>query len=502
VILWVKFSYVARGGVYRGRKEYDRAFADFNEAIRLDPKYAPAYGGRGDAYMGKKEYDHAIADYTEAIRLDPKYDPAYGGRGNAYMEKKEYDRAIADYTEAFRLRPGYYYYTSNRVKAYIAKNDYDNAIGAYTEAIRFQNNPNSNYYMDRAKLYEAQKDYKSAIADYTTAIAIDRNWFIYKNRGLAYYNDGQYRNAVEDLEGYVDNIKYWKYTFEKNEAIEVYGKLSIAYAGIDINKSNKYLGELISLEPNNPDNYRERLRRLLPRRTAGKYEATNFFELFGPGHYVFGAYYSEVIADYTQLIRLEPNNIDNYRGRGIEYARDRQYKEAVADFTQVLRLEPNNADLYCERGEMYRIQYLASEKVNDNSYNLAQSDFQAALRINPNHQKAKNGIAKLSDDKKWIADKPKRDAAEAEAWATLFGMAADKLYGGGSSSSSGSAGVKEDYWVEGYCDVTDRYGKTERYTIKEAVKATSQGDARQQVESAIRNKYPTANNINITRIWR
>jgi len=56
--------------------------------------------------------------------------------------------------------------------------------------------------------------------------------------------------------------------------------------------------------------------------------------------------------------------------------------------------------------------------------------------------------------------------------------------------------------VEGYLDYTDRYGKTQRYTIKEAVRATSEGDARQQVESAIRRQYPTANNINITRIHR
>ena len=52
-----------------------------------------------------KEYDKAIADYTEAIRLEPAQPAAYFNRGNARLEKKEYDKAIADYTEAIRLEP-------------------------------------------------------------------------------------------------------------------------------------------------------------------------------------------------------------------------------------------------------------------------------------------------------------------------------------------------------------------------------------------------------------
>ena len=66
------------------KKEYDKAIADYTEAIRLDPKYARAYNNRGDAWYGKKEYDKAIADYTEAIRLDPEIAEAYNNRGNAW----------------------------------------------------------------------------------------------------------------------------------------------------------------------------------------------------------------------------------------------------------------------------------------------------------------------------------------------------------------------------------------------------------------------------------
>ena len=115
---------------------YDRAIADFNEAIRLNPSYALALGNRGLVYAKKDSYDRAIADFDEAIRLDPKYAIAFRGRGVAYGNKGDYDRAIADFTEAIRLDPKLAPAFSNRGLAYERKGSFDRAIADYNEAIR------------------------------------------------------------------------------------------------------------------------------------------------------------------------------------------------------------------------------------------------------------------------------------------------------------------------------------------------------------------------------
>ena len=52
------------------REDYDRAIADFDQAIRLDAKNANAFYNRGIAYHEKHDYDRAIADFDQAIKLD------------------------------------------------------------------------------------------------------------------------------------------------------------------------------------------------------------------------------------------------------------------------------------------------------------------------------------------------------------------------------------------------------------------------------------------------
>jgi tetratricopeptide (TPR) repeat protein len=75
--------------VYGNKGEYDRAIADFTEAIRLDPKLATAYSNRGLAYEKKGGYDRAIADFNQAIRLNPNDALSLCRRGKAKQKINE-----------------------------------------------------------------------------------------------------------------------------------------------------------------------------------------------------------------------------------------------------------------------------------------------------------------------------------------------------------------------------------------------------------------------------
>src|SRR5262249_8149504 len=57
--------------------------------------------GRGIAWLGKKEYDKALKDFDEAIRLVPKYAPALNSK--AYVLAACADDRLRDVTRAQEL---------------------------------------------------------------------------------------------------------------------------------------------------------------------------------------------------------------------------------------------------------------------------------------------------------------------------------------------------------------------------------------------------------------
>jgi tetratricopeptide (TPR) repeat protein len=63
----------------------DRAIDDFTAAIRLNPNRSDTYIHRGLAWAKKRDFNRAIADFSDAIPRDPSGAfSALNDRGNAY----------------------------------------------------------------------------------------------------------------------------------------------------------------------------------------------------------------------------------------------------------------------------------------------------------------------------------------------------------------------------------------------------------------------------------
>jgi Trypsin-like peptidase domain/Tetratricopeptide repeat len=71
------------------------------------------------------------------------------------------------------------------------------------------------------------------------------------------------------------------------------------------------------------------------------------------------------IADFTEGIRLQPDNSLAYVLRGETYNSLQQYDKAINDFTESIRLNPNAGPTYCDRGNSYLCLKQYRKAIND-----------------------------------------------------------------------------------------------------------------------------------------
>src|SRR6266702_4480760 len=135
--------YLTRAAAYVLKGDYERALADYDEAIKLAPHTALAFAQRGEVHAKRRDYDSAIADYERAIELEPNLASAFSNRGLAWASKGEIRLAIADYTKAINLDPNLPVAFNNRRLGLApcgmrdaARGEPEAAIADYGEAIR------------------------------------------------------------------------------------------------------------------------------------------------------------------------------------------------------------------------------------------------------------------------------------------------------------------------------------------------------------------------------
>jgi len=176
-----------RCGWWWTKKDPDRALADCNEAIRLDPTSAAVYINRGNAYLNKADVDRAFADFDSAIRLDPNSAWAHTARGDLYRSKGDVAHAMADFSEAIRLDPGYAKAYFFRGDLYKHNGDFDRAMADLSEAIRLDPNDAMAYFTRGGVSYIMGND-PGALSDFSKSIQLDpRNAAAFLSRGVAYF---------------------------------------------------------------------------------------------------------------------------------------------------------------------------------------------------------------------------------------------------------------------------------------------------------------------------
>jgi tetratricopeptide (TPR) repeat protein len=192
--------HLLRGLAYARKSQNELAKADYDEAIRLDPKNSEPYNALAHLYDLQGDVDRALGLYDQAIRLTPQSAIYFSNRGVLFAEKGDFEHGLADLDHALELDPTNSVLFFNRADALLDKGDLDRALADLDRALKFDSK-SAGAFEGRGRIWRAKSEFDRAIAEYTKAIEIDpTETTAYAERGMAYESKGNYREARADYE--------------------------------------------------------------------------------------------------------------------------------------------------------------------------------------------------------------------------------------------------------------------------------------------------------------
>jgi tetratricopeptide (TPR) repeat protein len=210
--LWLAFE---MPGWTAGQRVQDRCYNEHNEFSAVDSSKACTdliegrarltYLTKADAYVYRAiadeslgDRDHAFADYTQAINLNPKDYYAYLDRGLVSLNAMHLDPAVADFSRANEIRPKSPWPLADRGMAYAWKNDRAHAEADFA-AVRAVDPANLVVHHGQGVLDMNDGNLEAAVAEFTAALRQDPHdlWSL-QTRADAYQQMGEFQKARAD----------------------------------------------------------------------------------------------------------------------------------------------------------------------------------------------------------------------------------------------------------------------------------------------------------------
>jgi len=284
----------ARGLVYRDMDDHNRALADFNAVIKLEPLEGRHYYNRGVVYHRMGEEHEAITDLTRAVELGCTDAAVLSERGLAWHALGNMSQAVVDFTSAMYADGGKTSYISNRAQCLFEQGLYDRADSDLTRALEISGRDPELLYK-RGIARHAQTRYAASIADLKAALQFEpperRLADIFYHLGICYANLGNHELAVPAY----------------NKAIE-------------------------HSSPDEPHYVHERAKSL---QVIGEHD--------------------KALIDFTHVLDMQPTNARAMFRRGFSFKAKGLYEEAAEDFEAAKEFAPDDARLVINYRQVHQV---------------------------------------------------------------------------------------------------------------------------------------------------
>ena len=158
------------GLIFLQRRDYNRAFTSFGNAVRINSDYAPAYIGRGQAQFGLN--GNPLSDFDKANQLDVKWGEPYIQKSIYYMSVRGRDAtsAVSELEKGKRAVPTNVVLQAYLSEAYVLANRLGDARSTLDAAFKMDATV-VDLYRATGRLALANEDYKAAQSELNTYTA-------------------------------------------------------------------------------------------------------------------------------------------------------------------------------------------------------------------------------------------------------------------------------------------------------------------------------------------
>ena len=180
--------------------DFERAIAEFERAIQLNPNYATSYHWISNGPLtARGEFDRAITEGKRAVELDPLSMIDNADLGQIYFYARRYDEAISQVGKAIEIDPHSYLAHYYLGQIYQLQGHLTEAIVEYQKAVELDDDPQALAFLGQAQARIGQHDKAQKILSRMTEEAKSRYVSAY-SFALMFIALGDKERAIDALE--------------------------------------------------------------------------------------------------------------------------------------------------------------------------------------------------------------------------------------------------------------------------------------------------------------
>ncbi len=186
------------GIAHMGLKNYSKAIACYQNALKIKPNFAEAHNNLGAALKALGRYDEAITSYQNALQLKPDYPEAHNNLGIALLEIQQLQPAKQCFDLAIQIAPNYADAYFNLGSVLKSLGNLEQAISNFEKGLQI--NPNNAVALNHLGNTQQQNGLlDKAVENYHKALQINPDLAdVYLNLGSVQKTQGHMEEALKN----------------------------------------------------------------------------------------------------------------------------------------------------------------------------------------------------------------------------------------------------------------------------------------------------------------